>query len=261
MSAHTAVFLAFISFIGYLLWGNRVPAIQPTRPENLANNIEEHTEALALALELSDDELEDPIPHKTSGFDLVGTLLGRFVAATFHDPNRHYLPKNAIKEVIVQTAIEQELAKIEGCLTTQTVKWDRERRSRLATWIRVEAPKIFAITIQCDFEPYHLLLAMYNFQRRGITDEKLPLVDKSPSQYTFPPKIWNQLKIVNFRDNQWKCLAPVFVQQKYSYDLKAQCIFPFTSDGAVPKDGAFSSVYRVTIHEDHHEYPEIQQVC
>jgi len=256
----SALFLIVSFVIGWLARGTRALAIQPTRPENLANNIEEHTEALALAPGLSDDELEDPILLRTSGFDLVGTLLGRFVVATFQDPNRHYLPENAIKEVIVQTAIEQELAKIEKSPIEQTAKWDRERRSQLATWIRTKAPKVFAITIQCDFEPSLLLLAMAVFQKLGFTDEKLPIDDKPPSEHVFLPRIWNQLKIVHFRENQWKCLAPVFIQQKYSYDLKAQCIFPFTSDGAQRKDGAFSSVYRVTIHKDHHEYPEIQQV-
>jgi hypothetical protein len=260
MFAHAALTLVVI-VIGYLVRGNKARAIQPTRPETLITNKEEYTEALALASGLSDDELEDLVPPKTSGPDLVGTILGRFVAATFHDPNRHYLPKNAIKEVIVQTAIEQELAKIERFPIQQTAKWDRERRSRLATWIRTKAPKVFAITIQCDFEPSHLLLAMAVFQKCGFTDEKLPIDDKPPSPHIFLRSIWNQLKIVNFRENQWKCLVPVFVQQEYGYDLKAQCIFPFTSDGAVPKDGAFSSVYRVTIHKDHHEYPEIQQVC
>jgi len=260
MFADTVLFYAFLLVVCYLVWGNKARAIQPNRPENLANNNEEHPEAPTLAPGLSDEELEGLIAPKTLGSNLVETILGRLAAATFHDPNRLYLPENAIKEVIVQTAIEQELAKIEKSPIEQTAKWDRERRYQLATWIHTKAPKVFAITIQCDFEPSLLLLAMAIFQKWGFTDEKLPIDDKPPSQHVFLPRIWNPLKIVNFRENQWKCLAPVFIQQKYGYDLKAQCIFPFTSDGAQPKDGAFSSVYRVTIHKDHHEYPEIQQV-
>jgi len=260
MFADTVLFYAFLFVIWYLVWGNKARAIQPNRPESLANNKEEHTEPLALAPGLSDDELQGLTQPNTSGSDLAEAILSQFATATFHDPNRDYLPENAIKELIVQRTIEQELDKIERSPKDQTAKWNRERRSQLATWIRIKAPKVFAITIQCDFEPSHLLLAMAIFQKGGFTDEKLPIDDKPPSQHLFVPQIWNQLKIVNFRVNQWKCLAPVFIQQKYGYDLKAQCIFPFTSDGAQPKDGAFSSVYRVTIHKDHHEYPEIQQV-
>jgi len=193
--------------------------------------------------------------------DLLDSLLDSFQVADVHDPPRHYLPETCFTKMITKWAIEQELAKIEKSPIEQTAKWDRERRSQLATWIRTKAPKVFAITIQCDFEPSLLLLAMAIFQKWGFTDEKLPIDDEPPRQQIFLPQIWNQLKIVNFRENQWKCLAPVFVQQKYRYDLRAQCIFPFTSGGAQPKDGAFSSVYRVTIHKDHHEYPEIQQVC
>jgi hypothetical protein len=260
MSTATTLFLVFLCIIGYLVWGTIARANQPIRPENLINTEKKHTGTLTLACESNDDDLDNLFPPENSGSDLVRTILGRFVTATFHDPNRAYLPENAIKELIVQAAIEQELAKIERYPTELTARWDRERRSQLATWIRNEAPKVFTIAIQCDFEPFYLLLAMFMFQRHGYTDDRLPMVDNPPCQDTFPPRIWSDLKIDNFREKQWKCLVPVFAQKKYDYDLKAECIFPFTSDGAVPKDGAFSSVYRVTIHKDHHEYPEMQQV-
>lgn len=260
MLAQLALVLA-VFVIGYLVRGTKARAVQPTRLENLANNQEKHIEAPTLAHELSDDDLDDYSLPAISGSDLVGTILGRCVLATFHDPDRQYLPENAIKEVVVQAAIEQELDKVEIYSKEFAAKWNRRRRSELATWIRQKAPKLFVITIQCDFDPSRLLLAMAIFRKCRFTDKSLPVVDNPTSQDVFSSQVWSELKILNFRDNQWKCLAPVFVQRKYGYDLKAQCIFPFTSDGAVPKDGAFSSVYRVTIHKDHHEYPEIQQVC
>jgi hypothetical protein len=261
MVDNAVLFLTCFLIISYLVWGRIALAIQPTRPENLANIKEKPTETSALADELNDDVLDGLTSPEISGSDLVVTILGRVVKATFHDPNRVYLPENAIKELVDQAAIEQELDKIQRCPKEQIVKWDRARRSQLATWIRTKAPKVFTITIQCGLEPFHLLLAMATFELRGFTDKKLPMVASSPPQDIFPPRIWDLLKIDNFKDRQWRCLAPVFAQNQYDYDLEAERIFPFTSDGAVPKDGAFSSVYRVTVHKDHHGYPDMQQVC
>jgi hypothetical protein len=259
-NAALALVCLFIIRYVYLVRGTTARTIQPTRPESLTNNEERHTEAPTPAHKQEDDDLNSLILPEASGSDLGDAILNRFVIATFHDPDRVYLPENAIKELIVQGAIEQELAKIERCPTEYTARWNHERRSRLATWIRNNARKVFAIVIRCDFEPFPLLLAMVVFQKHEFTDERLPMVDKVPGQDIFPPGIWYRLKIDHFQENQWKFLAPVFIQQEYNYDLKPQCIFPFVSDGAIPKDGAFSSVYRVTIHKDHHEYPEIQQV-
>ncbi|KAI4689686.1 uncharacterized protein J4E88_003041 [Alternaria novae-zelandiae] len=142
MFADTVLFYAFLFVIWYLVWGNKARAIQPNRPESLANNKEEHTEALALAPGLSDDELQGLTQPNTSGSDLAEAILSHFATATFHDPNRDYLPENAIKELIVQRAVEQELDKIERSPRDQTAKWNRERRSQLATWIRIKAPKV-----------------------------------------------------------------------------------------------------------------------
>ncbi|KAG9195323.1 hypothetical protein G6011_00444 [Alternaria panax] len=238
-----------------------VQSITSARRRPSLKTKKKHAGTPNLAYELNEDDLDGLLPPEASGSDLVGTILGRFVTATFHDPNRAYLPENAIKELIVQAAIEQELEKIEVYSKEHTARWDCGRRTQLATWIRTKAPKVFTIAIQCGFEPFPLLLAMATFRKCGFTDDKLPMVDSPPPQDVFHPHIWNLLKIDSFKERQWRCLVPVFAQRQYDYDLKAECIFPFTSDGAVPKDGAFSSVYRVTVHKDHHEYPEMQQVA
>jgi hypothetical protein len=253
MLAEIAQFFLSVFVVFYLVRGTIPRSSEPIRAEPSAKS--EH------AAHDEDDFLQDDdlFPPTSSGPDLAANILARYASATFHDPKRTYLPENAIKELIVQASIEQELAKIEHKPTKGTIKYDRHYRSQLAGWVREEAPKIFGITIQCDLGAHHLLLAMMTFKRFKFNDKSLPLVDASPSDI-FPEKLWTPTKLDNFLEKQWKYLVPVFKRSEYDYDLKAECIFPFTSDGVVPKDGAFSSVYRVAIHEHHHEFSEIQKV-
>ena len=195
--------------------------------------------------------LKDAVPDES----LAGKILDSFVAGTFQDSVRYYLPEKSIDRLITRIAIENELMKVD---------YDSESRSQLAVWIVDNARKIFAIAIQCDLEPQHLLLSMRLFRKYGFTDTRnLPIQppeNGTLSLEVFHPQIWTRLKLSNFYEKQWKFLAPVFFQDKYDYDLVADYIFPFTLIEAIPRDGAFSSVYRVSIHEDHRDHPGLQDV-
>ncbi|KAH7371419.1 kinase-like domain-containing protein [Pyrenochaeta sp. MPI-SDFR-AT-0127] len=212
------------------------------------------------------DDLDDfGLPEET-GVDhsLANNILNSFVAGTFHDPARNYLPKKTIDNLINLDAIGRELKKIERNPSADIVKYDSKFRSQLASWIFGRARKVFAITIQCDLEAYHLLLSMRLFRKHGFDDDKLPLENPrglSVSSQVFPPQIWTPLKLDNFYDKQWRLLAPVFTPHKYVYDLDAECILPFTPDGAIPHEGTFSSVSRIKIHEDHQTHHGIQYVA
>jgi hypothetical protein len=226
-----------------------------------ASNASRDTIKTELPANDEDDFLNDLVLPTSSSPDLASKILSRLVDATYHDPTLSYLPNSAIKDLVVQTAIEQELSKIEHSPgEIDRSKYQPERRSQLAEWVCKAAPRVFAITTQCDMEPSSLLLALMMFRRCGFDDSKLPLVDLS-SPDMFPEKIWSPLKIDTFCKKQWMFLVPIFTRNNYDYDLKTECIFPFIPDGAVTTAGAFSRVYRISIHKDHHEYPEIKQVC
>ncbi|KAF1850768.1 uncharacterized protein K460DRAFT_274684, partial [Cucurbitaria berberidis CBS 394.84] len=189
-------------------------------------------------------------------------ILDSMVDGTFHDPARSYLPESAINDLIVQDTVEQELRKIEENPTKETRNFNGEFRSKLATWIVENARRVFAVTIQCDLQPRFLFFSMLLFRSQDFTDSKLADLQSSrPPSQEFSNRIWKPLQLDTFFDKRWKFLVPVFSQAKYDYDLCAERIFPFTSDGAVPKDGAFSSVYRIKIHKDHQQHPGLQDIA
>ena len=193
--------------------------------------------------------------------DLVSDLLRAYSIATFHDTPIKYIPEDAIRTLVTRKAIERELSALERSPNKNATKFsrDRERRSQLATWISTEARKLYAVALHCDLDAYSLLESMIAFRNHELNDDSLPF--NSPlSTEIFSPRIWKPLKLETFYERQWKVKAPIFSPREYDYDLPAESIFPFTSHGAVPKDGAFSSVYRVTIHKAHNEHPRLNDV-
>jgi hypothetical protein len=192
------------------------------------------------------DRLDEP----TADESLASRLIESFVSSNFHDPARDYLPEACFSRLITPEKIEDELRKVE-----ETHKnYDRKRREDVVTWIREKAQKTFAIAVQCHDDPWHLFLSMELFRVTGFHDTQLPLPDPllfAPSPKQFNKKTWTDLKIRDFYERQWRCLAPVFSPERYNYDLPYNCIFPFTKESVTPKVGAFGSVHKVRIHRDH----------
>jgi predicted DNA-binding protein (MmcQ/YjbR family) len=195
---------------------------------------------------------------------LASKLIASFVPSNFHDPARDYLPETCITNFVTREKIEEELRKIEELPDPEARKlYDRESRATLASWICANAQKSFAIAVQTDLDPLHLLLSMAIFSVKGFDDRNLPLADphtSSPSAEHFNKQIWIDVKIRDFYDKQWRCLAPVFSPQKYDYNLPYNCIFPFTKESVTPKVGAFGSVHKVRIHPDHQKHYSMQHV-
>ena len=61
-----------------------------------------------------------------------------------------------------------------------------------------------------------------------------------------------------FRYDQCMVNSPVFVNQKFRYDLPAECVLPFAARGTSERDGQFSIVAEVILHQDHFVYEEGQ---
>jgi hypothetical protein len=205
-------------------------------------------------------------PMTLTGLDYEDSLADRIEEASilsdFHEPTRHYLPEPRIKELITQEAILVELDRFEAGLQAKLQEnekrferfkqYDHKYRCDLARWIYDSAPKLFAIVVQCDIGSFNLLLAMGTFRDHRFDDKKLPVLDPSKLTEIFPPKtVWSTVKLRDFYSKQWRLLVPVFSPNEYDYDLDADCIFPFKLLKTMHKAGAFSSVYRIQINEDH----------
>jgi hypothetical protein len=211
----------------------------------------------------SDDE------ENSDSQTLVNRILDSYFSSNFHDPAREFLPEKCLAELLPQTAIANELHKFDSELEKQPdakkrryedLGYGLDYREELAAWTFNNAHRIFVIVLLCEIDAIHLVIALSLFRDHTFTNASLPITDTKPSVTIFHPKIWTTVKIRNFYENQWRLLAPVFSCDKYDHSLLYDYILPFTKDGATPKLGAFSSVYRVTVHPDHQLHRNMEQV-
>lgn len=202
---------------------------------------------------------------KLSEPSLADKIPSLFAKSNFDAQIRDFLPEPRIKELIIRSAIEKELQKDPAFRDTEELI-----REELLEWIAIKGRKLFAITLQCDPKPPHLLEAMYQFSEAGFDDDDLPIAQPTPPPPALPlprpagfadSELWTISKYYRFYRDQWTCLSPIFRPEKYAYNEYPECIFPFTVDDAVPKAGAFSFVYKVRIHDDHQENDKLREVC
>ncbi|KAJ4377012.1 hypothetical protein N0V86_006451 [Didymella sp. IMI 355093] len=210
--------------------------------------------------EEDEDEEEEEEP-------LVDKILDSLVLSNFHDPGRDFLPHGCLNNLLTESAIATELHRFDTEVKRLSdakrnkiskMECDTNSREELAVWIAQQAPRTFAIALQCEPNPVLLVAAMSFFRENGFDDESLPLVDLTPSAETFPKgflsksDLWTPVKLHNFREKQWKCLVPVFSSGKYTHNLEHDnYIFPFTKVNENPKIGAFGFVHKVRVHRDH----------
>lgn len=202
---------------------------------------------------------------------LGDTLPASFCSSNFDGAERDYLPERCLYSLIAQDAVVEELAKFQEDM----LEWDASDRAdfsrkyndsslhKLAEWILANARRAFAVAIQCNLRPLHLLLSMVIFKDSEFTDEDLPLADpritRAPSE-KWAEDIWTPRLLRDFYGKQWTCLVPVFSPDNYQLDLPQNYIFPFTKEDENPKVGAFSSVYKVSIHPEHQRHKGMEHV-
>jgi hypothetical protein len=209
-------------------------------------------------------EWESYLDNRPIRVSLANKIPASFASSTFDGHRPEYLPDSCVKNLITQTTVDDELKQI-----NHSYPWfNDQKRTQLAVWIEQHAKKILAITLLCDLEPSMLIMAMSYFKKFGFTDDCLPIDNpktwdsnqRPVRRQAFDARIWEGLKISRFYKEQWCCLAPVFSPARYEYDLPLHCILPFIKTGTPPKKGAFSSVHRVEIHEDHQRHPHLRHV-
>lgn len=196
---------------------------------------------------------------------LADVISKSFAISTFDTQERHYLPAPCIKGrasgqgsdgLVNKIAVERELMR-----APQYQSYSADTLTDLLDWIVSDASKVFAITMQCHLDPNFSLKSMINFYNTEFDDGALPIDDprallsnnsRHPRTEAFSAEIWLDQRHEEFFHFQWSCLAPVFVKEKYEYDLRNQYILPFKKAiDTGPRSGSFSNVFKVTVHEDH----------
>jgi hypothetical protein len=197
-----------------------------------------------------------------------------FAKSTFDTQERSYLPETCIKGHPSNTTVS-------GLITLASVEQEFKRAStyegyklqgldEVISWIVLAARRVFATTVQCHLNPENLVISMLDFYEADFDDTFLPIQDprapdafsdRPPRTAAFLSEIWTEQRHDEFFSLQWSCLAPVFVPDEYEYDLQSQCILPFIKvPEVVARGGSFSSVFKVTVHQDHqrrHASPEV----
>ncbi|KAK0624149.1 heterokaryon incompatibility protein-domain-containing protein [Immersiella caudata] len=135
----------------------------------------------------------------------------------------------------------------------------------LVTFVSQYARRIFLALVCGDASVKDLVCLMRSCQEHGMIDDKLPVQPMScigrgdtgkcfpehePCLNVFHDSKWEDV-MFRFRDDQCIFAPPVFSDQKFRYDLTAECILPFTSRGSGERDGHFSTVSEVILHQDH----------
>lgn len=87
-------------------------------------------------------------------------------------------------------------------------------------------------------------------QNAYFCDSALPVTKEHLySLAYFAKKPWTKFRLHNFLRTQWSFLAPVFGKNKFKMDMDSDYILPFTWMNDQSKEGAFSRVFQVKVHE------------
>jgi hypothetical protein len=189
---------------------------------------------------------EDDYSPSDSEPSLADLLIQRTQQSHFDNKKQDFIPEGVVDELITRKAVLNEVSQ----LGTGDVE-----RANILNFILCHARKVFAITIYSSIAGENLLRAMTNFYRHKFNDESLPIVDlKQLERLGLSPfrlRLWTNLAIRNFCENQWQFLAPVFSPTQFQYNLEADCILPFTWKNSTVKGGYSSQVTEVEIHPAH----------
>lgn len=199
---------------------------------------------------------------------LADRIPDHLFASNFDGSDRSFLPEQQLRHLVTLDTIVSELDKFKEHLgmiqkhaqESRRQEYNPEFRQRLAVWIFHNAPRMFATMVHCNLNPLFLLLSMQKCHDLQFTDANLPLSNPTVLPQGWNRSIWTEAKRQDFWDKQWRFFVPVFEPQRYQYDHQYNCIFPFIKSNEPPRIGAFSVVYKVTIHPDHQRHRGVDEV-
>lgn len=221
--------------------------------------------------------------HTSLGCDSSDIQLALFKAKCHERGNmdfkRGFFPKKSLDRIITKKAVVTVLTKAAPDLPV--------------TEIQYYASKICHDSGPKDTEPSYrkmftiLLLIqqpgkIIHFVKYGLSDKDLPLVSHSSAdspnifelrrrkhpETRLPAECLEHFDVLtagNFDGWQWATIAPYFAKgpkrRVRFYTLAEKDIMPWTKKDKGNWGGGFSTVYRVTIHEAHHDFGDSQASC
>lgn len=180
---------------------------------------------------------------------LQDRILKHYAKSKFDTQERDFLTEGSIDELITKESVWEELE-------VEQSSQDSEENI-LVEYILRDAKKVFAIVVIIDLDGANLREAMMKFQKNNFRDESLPVKREELSTLPcFSGTPWTKpVRKQNFFREQWRFLAPVFSKTKFQLYLEPDCILPFVWRSYEVKEGTFSQVFEVRIHESHWKDP------
>ncbi|KAF4857087.1 hypothetical protein CGCSCA4_v000201 [Colletotrichum siamense] len=230
--------------------------------EDLPASLDGTHSALAEPFEYSQEAFEEPPPSLGDEF-LLHLERSKF------DTKQEFLPEGYLDKLITRNALRDDLFVDKADLDAKD--------ENLIDFIITSAKKAFA-TAYCAVGSggSALLPTMMYFQSIGFSDKALPIEDlrtveptrNAQTEIPFPfshinrnmalRRTWAPMRIRNFYRTQWMFLAPVFSRDHFHHVLSPNVVLPFVWVGNVTKDGRFSKVYEVEIHENHQKLLDLK---
>ena len=195
---------------------------------------------------------------------LSGLIDDKLEQSVFDTKSESFLPAGEIDKLVNLEAIQERLQEDKGSSELD------DEEIELAKWIQKEANKIFAIVILVELQTAssETLKSMKYFKEHGFNNSSLPIKDPRHSSgekwscpERFDSRIWKKVRVSKFSEKQWWFLAPEFVKD-YRYNLESDHTLPFIKKDQHLREGAFSFVHKVTIHDAHANpsYSKVYQI-
>lgn len=161
---------------------------------------------------------------------------------------QRYMPGRGLDGLVTRSSIIDEFSKDHN--SDEQVRVD----AGLINFIVNSGQKLLAISLISGIESFRLHKAMDVFWKSNYTDDELP-VTAQDIRFPWAQLKWGAIKKESFINNQWKFLVRVFDHKGSKLHVGNQEILPFRLVDQQRKEGTFSDVWQVEIHEEQQQQP------
>jgi serine/threonine protein kinase len=220
-------------------------------------------EELAKGLEATDEKPNQRARGIGIGEDrnLRDEIFALCQRSNYQNPPQDYFPDGAVRRLITEEAVLNEFEQVDNWESLIDLDafsgleilrgYPSRSPESFSPWVTENAHKTFANALISDFDSEELAAFMLKFTSRGFTDANLPSIEDIRSISNIIGLSIAKKKM--FYNNRWKFLAPIFFSDQHEYLLSDESILPFTKDPAMSQRGAFGTVSKVWIHQDHYK--------
>lgn len=193
-----------------------------------------------------------------SSLPLDDQITARLVDSVFpHGWDQNYMPEKRLDPLITRSSVLQEFSRSYDDESDGPGQTQVNVDESLMNFILDHGKKVFAISLISGVIARSLHKTMKRFQQSQFDDSRLPVAFMDPNKppWCYLQRTWSAANRMGFEKNQWKFLVHVFDDNQVEVDLKKQHILPFTLISEKRKEGTFSDVWQVAIHEAHQKQP------